>query len=136
MKTIIAGSRIIKDYFIVNQAIKESGFKITQVVSGKAPGVGRLGEKWAKKHGIPIKEFPADWERFGRGAGFRRNQEMADYADALIVVTAGTKGTGDMIERARERKLKIFIYTLGSFCVETEEEPVKIEEDEDSEVLE
>ncbi len=113
MKTIIAGSREITDYKIVKKAIKKSGFKITEVVSGKARGVDTLGEKWAKEHNIPIKKFPADWEKYGRSAGPIRNQEMAKYADALIAIPLPEgKGTQHMIKTARKDGIKVFVYII------------------------
>ena len=79
MKTIIAGSRSIKIYKRVVEAIKTSGFVITEVVSGGAPGIDLLGENWAKHNGIPIKRFPAAWDVFGKQAGFVRNGAMISY---------------------------------------------------------
>lgn len=123
MKTIIAGSRGITDYALVLSAIKESGFNITEVVSGTAKGVDRLGEIYAYKNKIPVKYFPAAWEelnvpgafiREGRwglynvNAGKDRNTKMVEYADALIAITSGTYGTEDMIKKARDRGLKIY----------------------------
>lgn len=46
MRTIIAGSRSITDYALIQKAVSESGFEITEVVSGGAIGVDRLGERW------------------------------------------------------------------------------------------
>lgn len=43
-------------------------------------------------------------------AGFRRNKQMAEYADALIAIDLGTNGTKDMIEQAKKHNLKIYIY--------------------------
>ena len=43
MKVIIAGSRNFTDYKVLQDAIKNSGFKITEVVSGGAKGVDSLG---------------------------------------------------------------------------------------------
>jgi hypothetical protein len=130
MKTIIAGSRTIKDYLIIEHAIKESGFKITEVVSGCAPGVDRLGEKWAEKHGVPIKRFPADWDSFGRAAGAIRNGQMAEYAGALIAIWDGiSSGTEDMIKKAQKRGIKGFVYNLKAYYDKeaTEKENARLE---------
>lgn len=89
MKVIIAGSRGITDYAIVERAIRESGFQITEVVSGTARGVDRLGERWAAEHGIPVAPFPADW-KIGKNAGILRNAQMAEYAEAAIIIWDGS----------------------------------------------
>lgn len=98
MKTIIAGGRNIFDYEWVRLAADLSEWPITEVVSGYADGVDRFGERWAGEHGIPVKRFIPDWDRFGKGAGFIRNEEMSVYGEALIAVWDGmTRGTAHMI---------------------------------------
>lgn len=116
MKTIIAGSRNISDYNVVERLIEASRlrFFITEVVSGRAPGVDRHGERWANYKRIPVKPFPAAWrDRDGvvdYNAGKKRNQQMADYADALIAIWDGqSSGTRDMIERALMQGLEVDI---------------------------
>lgn len=112
MKTIIAGPRTIFDYATVVAAVHASGFTITEVVSGKALGVDILGERYAILHDIPIKPFPAKWKKYGKyEAGFIRNEEMAQYADALIAVWDGqSSGTKHMIYTARFKNLKVFVF--------------------------
>lgn len=109
MRVIIAGSREIKDYEEVKKAVDASGFHITEVVSGKARGVDRLGEDWADEHGIPVKPFPAKWGR-GMNAGNIRNGEMAEYAHALIAIWDGeSSGTEDMIKKAHAKNLYVYV---------------------------
>jgi len=113
MKTIIAGSRTIDDVEIVENAIRDSDFKITEVVSGCGHGVDRIGEEWAGNNQVPIKYFPADWNAHGKAAGPIRNAQMAEYADALIAVWDGkSRGTKNMIDEATKRGLKVFVFTL------------------------
>lgn len=111
MRVIIAGSRSITSYATVCEAIKASGFDITKVVSGCARGVDQNGEEWAFNHKIPVKLFHAFWNEEGKQAGPRRNQRMAEYAEALIAIWDGlSPGTRDMIERANKHGLKVFVY--------------------------
>ena len=99
MKVIIAGPhKGIWHIEIVERAVQESGFVITEVVSGKAPGIDTLGELWAHQHGIPVQPFPADWTRYKKSAGRIRNAAMAEYADALIAIVNGSPGTANMIQ--------------------------------------
>jgi hypothetical protein len=42
-------------------AIMNSGFDISEVVSGGAPGVDTLAEQWAEKNGIQVTRIPAEW---------------------------------------------------------------------------
>ena len=113
MKTIIAGSRNITDYKLIEDAVRCSGFDVSEIVSGAARGVDQLGEEYAKKRNIPIKKMPADWDKFGKSAGYRRNAEMALYADALVAIWDGKrKGTKHMIDLAIKHNLCYYIYTI------------------------
>lgn len=111
MKVIIAGSRDVTDYNTVRQAISRSGFPVTHVISGAARGVDQLGERWAKDHALPLLRVPAEWNTYGRSAGYRRNEDMAGVADALIAIWDGhSPGTRHMIETARRRGLRVFVF--------------------------
>ena len=80
------------------------------IVSGTAKGADKLGELYGKQNDYPIKKFPADWDAFGKSAGYRRNVEMAEYADMLIAFWDGkSKGTEHMINIAKERNLIVKI---------------------------
>lgn len=110
MKVIIAGSRTINIFQPLMEAIdnfkRRTDQEITEVVSGNARGVDRLGEWWAVRNNIPIKNFPADWEKYGKSAGHIRNKAMADYADGLILVWDGdSKGSASMLNEAKRLDL-------------------------------
>jgi hypothetical protein len=115
MKTIIAGSREIMDYAtvrdVVNDLVWNRAWDITEVVSGGAKGVDQMGETWANRNHVPIKQFIPDWNGYaGMRAGLVRNSKMADYADALIAIWNGhSTGTEHMIRVARERGLKVHV---------------------------
>ena len=104
MKVVIAGSRDITDYRRLRALIERSGFEITEVVSGQARGVDRMGERWAVANNIPIKPMPANWTKYGnKRAGQIRNREMAEYADAVIILWDGkSPGTKGMIQYLQE----------------------------------
>ncbi|SRR6266576_3588857 len=113
MKTIIAGSRTITNINILQEALKEIDWKITEIVCGKAKGVDYLGEVYARDFGIPIKYFPANWNLYGKSAGPIRNKQMAEYADAAIIIWDGiSKGSLNMIKTAEKLGLKIYIKNL------------------------
>lgn len=113
MKTIIAGSRSVQNQSHLLAAISRARLPISEVVSGGARGIDRLGEQWATTQGIPVRQFLPNWEKFGRAAGMIRNAEMARYADALIAIWDGkSRGTKQMIEQAKKYGLKVFITTV------------------------
>ena len=119
MKVIVAGTRYkdkankipFDDYRLVVEAIDRSGFEITEVVCGMAIGVDKLGEQYATMKGIDVKEMPANWAVHGpKAAGPIRNRQMAEYADAAIIVWDGqSRGTRNMIENMIRRKKPYYI---------------------------
>lgn len=130
MRVIIAGSRVINDPSVLGRAISDSGFLITEVVCGCASGVDELGRRWAMENNIPVRKFPAAWEdlsvpnaliitrpdgsRYNHNAGYSRNIEMAEYADALIAIPKRTirrrSGTTHMISEAKKRGLLVHVH--------------------------
>lgn len=114
MKVIIAGSRNITDYNMIEQIINKSKFNITEVVCGCAIGVDRVGQQWAKNNSIKIEEMPANWNRHGRAAGPIRNSEMAKYADAAIIIWDGkSPGSKNMIDQMKRLNKPYELYDLS-----------------------
>lgn len=110
MKTIIAGSRGINDYDLLCMIIKWRDKPITEVVSGGAYGVDKMGEEWAYENKVPVKCFYPDWS-IGKSAGPIRNRKMADYAEALIALWDGhSRGTANMIHEANKRGLDVWAF--------------------------
>jgi predicted Rossmann-fold nucleotide-binding protein len=117
VKVIIAGSREFKDYAVVVETMEQfqenfrerSPAEITEVVSGGAQGADRLGERWSRE--VLKREpkiFRAQWEvdgKLDRAAGYKRNAQMADYADALVAFwDQQSRGTKHMIGLMAERR--------------------------------
>lgn len=105
MRTVVAGSRSITERRTV-----WSGLDLlfchtapTAVVSGLADGPDTFGLWWAVHHGYRVEEYPAEWSRYGRSAGYRRNETMAQVSDAVIAFYDGiSRGTRHMIDLARQ----------------------------------
>ena len=112
-KIIIAGGRDFMDYNL----LKEKSNKILQekrvshkivIISGCARGADTLGLRYASENAFDVEEYPANWDKYGKKAGYIRNVEMAENADALIAFWDGkSKGTKHMIDIATERNLPI-----------------------------
>ena len=112
-KVIIAGSRDFNDYKLLKEKCDYQLQNIKEeiiIVSGTARGADQLGERYAKEKGYKIDSRPANWDKFGKSAGYRRNEEMAQNADALIAFHNGvSKGTKHMIDLANKYKLKVCV---------------------------
>lgn len=114
MKVIIAGSRGIEDLELVRGLMSRFKRPVSLVVSGAARGVDTLGELWAKENAIPVKRFPAQWDLYGKAAGFRRNIEMAAYADVLAAISLNrSRGTEHMIMAMEELGKPSIVWRLS-----------------------
>lgn len=114
MKVIVAGSRGFKDYELLKKVcdkmLSKTNKSDIEIVSGTAFGADTLGEKYAFERGYKLRRFHANWGKYNKGAGYIRNKEMAEYADALIIFWDNvSKGSKHMIDLARKRGLKIKI---------------------------
>lgn len=111
-KVIIAGGRDFDNYEYLKEVCLDILKDIDNVciVSGKAKGADSLGEQFAKEHAYMIESYPADWNRYGKTAGFIRNEEMAKTAAILIAFWDGkSHGTKHMINTAKLYNLRINI---------------------------
>lgn len=123
MRVIIAGSRSITNIKYVIDAIEfcksTKNIDITEVVSGAARGVDKLGEKWARENNIKISSHPADWNTYKKAAGYIRNKEMGEYADFLIAVWDGnSNGTRHMINIMKKLNKPYYIHYVYIKTVE------------------
>ncbi|MGJ0846449.1 DUF2493 domain-containing protein [Tissierella praeacuta] len=132
MRVIIAGGRDFNDYGLLFHKTHEIFKQLSdekhltgrvdidinniEIVSGTARGADQLGEKFAKEHEIRIKRFPADWNTFGKRAGYIRNEQMTKYAKedkklgVLIAFWNGeSRCTKHMIDLANKHELRVFV---------------------------
>lgn len=161
MRVIIAGSRGIKDaeaFNLICEAVKESDWNVDEVISGAADGLpwDENGRKsvdtqaimWAKENHIDYAVFPANWKKYNKAAGYKRNQKMAWYADVaykqlllsgkhkeedvadkykpglIAIWDHKSSGTKHMIDIATELGFKIFIWPpKSSSSQESSEDP-------------
>jgi hypothetical protein len=117
MRFGIVGSRSFLNYpylcVCVSDAVTKLGNPpIDLVVSGGAKGADTLAIDYAKECGYVWKVFPANWERDGKSAGYKRNVEIVNNSDVVIAFWDGkSKGTAHTINLAKEQKKPCFIYT-------------------------
>ena len=113
MRLIIAGGRDFTDADMMEAKLHKilggSDHEWPDVViSGMARGADTVGWHWAKKHGVEVVEMPADWARYGRSAGYRRNEAMAQDATHLVAFWDGeSRGTSNMIGIAKRDGLEL-----------------------------
>lgn len=117
-RLVVAGSRDFNNYDMLCSALDEvigelkAEYNVT-IVSGTANGADKLGEKYAEKHGLKIERHPANWGRYGRGAGPIRNAEMVKASDGVVVFWNGeSTGAKNIIDcaKAENHLIKVVKY--------------------------
>lgn len=97
----IVGSRDYSDLEAVRKYIRGLPKDVT-IISGGAPGVDRTAEREARKLGLALVIYKADWDRLGRGAGIIRNGTIVENCDRVVAFwDKESRGTENTIMRAR-----------------------------------
>lgn len=112
---VVCGGRDFTDYDYLKRSLddlldvypKDS----VLIISGAAQGADTLGAQYADERGYDKVYFHADWEKYGKGAGFVRNTKMANEATHVAAFWNGnSKGTKHMIDTAIKKKLKVRVF--------------------------
>lgn len=103
-RIIIAGCRDFENYNLAKEYID---FCISNLkknyelifMSGNCKGTDMLGEQYAKENGCKLELYPANWKKYGKYAGPKRNEQMAQICDYVICFWDGkSRGTKSMID--------------------------------------
>tara|TARA_B110000908_G_C10196109_1_gene422987 strand:- start:1015 stop:1371 length:357 start_codon:yes stop_codon:yes gene_type:complete len=116
IKLIIAGGRDFTNFSVVEnefmRLFSDVENKDVEIISGLARGADALGVKLADMYELKLHKYPAQWDKYGKSAGYRRNAEMGAVATHLLVFwDQESKGTKHMIDVAVSKKLKLHIIT-------------------------
>ncbi len=104
MKLLIAGSRSIKD-FDISPYIPEN---TDCIISGGATGIDALAEQYADKNRISKIILRPRYDLYKRAAPLKRNDEMVEMADMVLVVWDGaSRGTKHTIDYAKKLNKEI-----------------------------
>ncbi len=114
MKLAIVGSREFSNYKYLEGLLTPIKESIEWIISGGARGADSLAERYAQNNKIPFLLFPANWDRYGKQAGFMRNQQIVDEADHMIAIPSpNSKGTRDSIRRAEIKGIPVEVFEMG-----------------------
>lgn len=100
MRIIVCGGRDYRDQGRVQDVLAEYRERHPTIVHGAARGADLLANYAAGLLGYPVEAHPADWDRYGRGAGRVRNLQMLDLGADLVIAFPGGRGTAHMVEIA------------------------------------
>lgn len=117
LNVIVAGGRGFNDPDVMEVALskcfrkaEERGDEII-IVSGTARGADRLGEGFAHDFHHRVIRMPANWDLYGKAAGYRRNEQMARIATHLVAFWDGvSRGTKHMIDIAIKADLEVRVF--------------------------
>lgn len=110
MKLAVIGSRGFDNYELVEQVLSDYKDKVSLVISGGAIGADTLGEQWAKNNNINTVIYPADWVKYGKRAGFVRNNDIIYSCDVCVAFWDGeSRGTLDSIKKAESMGKEIIL---------------------------
>ncbi len=106
-RVVIAGSRYFNNYDFFCSKVDfylshiQNQYELI-ILSGHCSGVDQMAERYAKEHGFALELFPAEWERYGKSAGLRRNRQMVELADYAIAFPGGGSGTKSLIQFSKK----------------------------------
>lgn len=100
MKLLIAGSRSITAFDLSPYIPAD----IDTIISGGASGVDRLAEEYADLHRLSKCVLRPHYERYGRAAPLKRNEQMVEMADAVLIIWDGrSRGALHTLNYAKKR---------------------------------
>ena len=112
MQVLICGSRGWEDADCIEAALAELP-EHSVIIAGGARGADKIGEELARARGLQVRVFPADWDAYGKRAGYLRNIQMLDQEpDQVWVFWDGqSRGTQHTMREARKRGIPTRVWT-------------------------
>ena len=120
LSVAVVGSRGFGDYAYLKKSldaeVSRLGVRSVRIVSGGARGADSLAEQYAREKGFLLKVFPADWDRYGKAAGYIRNKDIIRNCDLCVAFWDGqSRGTANDFAICREmnKPFVVFHYLDG-----------------------
>lgn len=109
MKLMIVGSRSITGFDLSPYITAE----VDTVISGGAEGVDRLAEQYADSHRLSKYILRPRYDLYGRAAPLKRNEQMVDLADAILVIWDGqSKGTKYTLNYSKKKNKPVTLVQI------------------------
>lgn len=117
IRILITGSRTWNNIDTIERVLKAYAVPKQRVVmvSGHCPkGADWICEQWAHELGWAVEKHPANWTKYGKAAGFIRNDEMTlKGADVcLAFIRANSKGATHCVRMAKARGIPVRIWRM------------------------
>ena len=100
----IAGGKDVTDPGAVIDMLDRTRAKHADMVlvHGGGPGVEKIAARWAERNGVHQVVCKPDWDRHGRAAPFRRNEELLNLLPKGVIAFPGSGITENLVDRARQ----------------------------------
>jgi hypothetical protein len=105
MRILVCGGRWYNNYPLVSEVLYDYIDIVSCIIHGGAKGADNLAGLWAKANDILVEEYKADWNRYGKRAGYLRNKQMID----IVIAFPGGKGTANMVKLSREARIQTLV---------------------------
>ena len=103
---LVCGGRDFTNEGLLTQVLDEVSPQ--RIISGMARGADLMAYNYATRRGIPCDEYPADWNKYGKSAGYIRNKQMLEQGRPdLVVAFPGGKGTSMMVDIAKQAGVEV-----------------------------
>jgi YspA, cpYpsA-related SLOG family len=110
MRVLVCGGRNFTNTKLIYKTLDDliKAENVDCIIEGDARGADRIAGYWAKKNRIDLYLFKADWERYGKSAGYRRNYQMLIQGlPDVVIAFPGGKGTANMVQLAKKEGFKV-----------------------------
>ena len=100
----VAGGKTVADAGAVIRRLDQARAKYDDLVlvHGGGPGVEKIAARWAERNGVHQVVCKPDWDRHGRAAPFRRNEELLNLLPKGVIAFPGSGITENLVDRAKQ----------------------------------
>ena len=108
VRLLICGGRDFNDWPSFKKSMAQYETEPAFIIHGGARGADSLAKSWALLFAHGHREFPAQWNKLGKAAGFRRNEEMLSFGKPdLVIAFPGGNGTAYTVKLAQDRGVTV-----------------------------
>lgn len=119
-RILVCGSRYWDDEEIVHDILEGFYQEGMTIIDGMAKGADTFGFTWAesKEEFVTSERYAADWETYGKRAGYLRNAKMLEDGkpDLVLAFTDNlqeSKGTAMMVKLAKAAGVPVYVIGRG-----------------------
>lgn len=106
-KILVCGGRSFFDYKKICQILDQFISEEVIIIHGGASGADALANIWAITNNKEIREYKANWDKYGKAAGPIRNSKMLEENPNIVIAFPGGRGTADMVFKSKQLNIKV-----------------------------